>query len=139
VSGKGWIGVDLDRTLAFYDHWRGPTHIGEPIPRMLALVKTWLAQGKDVRIFTARVSCPAQHEVDLQVWGQRCWEVQQARLAIEEWCVKHLGQKLLVTNAKDYDTTEIYDDRAYQVTPNTGLIVGVCYGSEFDECDDDSY
>ena len=25
---KGWIGVDLDGTLAQYDHWRGIEHIG---------------------------------------------------------------------------------------------------------------
>src|SRR5207344_2652938 len=52
---EGWIGVDLDGTLAYYDQWRGPEHIGEPVPAMLERVQRWLAEGKDVRIFTARV------------------------------------------------------------------------------------
>lgn len=30
--GTGWIGVDLDGTLAIYDVWRGANHIGEPVP-----------------------------------------------------------------------------------------------------------
>ena len=53
---NGWIGVDLDGTLAYYDQWRGALHIGEPIPVMLERVKRWLDEGKDVRIFTARVN-----------------------------------------------------------------------------------
>jgi hypothetical protein len=32
---NGWIGVDLDGTLAFYDEWIGPEHIGAPIPGMV--------------------------------------------------------------------------------------------------------
>lgn len=48
----GWIGVDLDGTLAEYTGWHGPGHIGPPIPKMLDRVKNWLAEGVDVRIFT---------------------------------------------------------------------------------------
>lgn len=36
--GKGWIGVDLDGTLAFYERWIDELHIGEPIPLILARV-----------------------------------------------------------------------------------------------------
>lgn len=32
---SGWIGVDLDGMLAYYDGWSNGT-IGEPIPLMLA-------------------------------------------------------------------------------------------------------
>ena len=39
---KGWIGVDLDGTLAHYDKWRGVEHIGKPVPVMLERVKKWL-------------------------------------------------------------------------------------------------
>lgn len=35
MSDNGWIGVDLDGTLAHYDHWRGETHIGPPIAPMV--------------------------------------------------------------------------------------------------------
>ena len=52
---SGWIGVDLDGTLAEYGGWKGPDHIGPPVPKMLERVKSWIAEGRDVRIFTARV------------------------------------------------------------------------------------
>ena len=47
---SGWIGVDLDGTLAEYHEWVGIHHIGKPIPLMLERVKKWLAQGKDAKI-----------------------------------------------------------------------------------------
>ena len=53
-----WIGVDLDGTLARYEQYEGPMSIGEPIPEMVDRVKAWLAAGREVRIFTARVSDP---------------------------------------------------------------------------------
>ena len=31
---SGWIGVDLDGTLATYEEWRGLEHIGDPVPAM---------------------------------------------------------------------------------------------------------
>ena len=55
MSSRGWIGVDLDGTLAEYAGWVSEEHIGHPVPMMLERVKAWLAEGKDVRIFTARV------------------------------------------------------------------------------------
>ena len=48
---RGWIGVDLDGTLAEYHGWKGSEHIGSPLPAMLARVKTWLEQGIEVRVF----------------------------------------------------------------------------------------
>lgn len=40
MSGSsGWIGVDLDGTLAHYDSWRGVDHIGAPVIPMLDRVK----------------------------------------------------------------------------------------------------
>lgn len=99
---SGWIGVDLDGTLARYEGWKGDL-IGEPIPAMQARVKRWLAAGKEVRIFTAR----AQNHPD------------QIPL-IEAWCREHLGQVLPVTATKDYAMVELWDDRAVQVIPNVG-------------------
>lgn len=46
--------MDLDGTLAEYHGWNGG--IGKPIPGMVRRVKAWLAEGLEVRIFTARVS-----------------------------------------------------------------------------------
>ena len=54
MSQSGWIGVDLDGTLAKYGSWNGG-QIGDPIPLMVERVKQWIAEGVEVRIFTARV------------------------------------------------------------------------------------
>lgn len=104
MSNHGWIGVDLDGTLAHYDHWRGSDHIGEPIKPMLDRIKAWLDKGQAVKIFTARVG-----------YGDECV------IPIQQWCLKHIGDVLEVTNVKDFRMIELWDDRAVQVIPNTGL------------------
>lgn len=98
----GWIGVDLDGTLANYGGWVGPEHIGEPIPSMLARVKYWISQGITVKIFTARACIPEQIP------------------PIKEWLKRHGLGDLDVTNVKDFGMVELWDDRAIQVIPNTG-------------------
>ena len=114
---KGWIGVDLDGTLAHYDRWRGAEHIGKPVKAMVERVKRWLAEGKyDVKIFTARVSHDGE-PLSME-------ESRAAHAAIKAWSKKHLGQPLEVTNVKDYAMVELWDDRAVQVRPNTGEPVG---------------
>lgn len=117
MSARGWIGVDLDGTLAFYEHkdeWDGS--IGEPIPAMVERVRAWLRQGIEVRIVTARVS-----SVEGVTDGPR--EVDAQRQLVAEWCLKHIGRALKVTAAKDYHMRELWDDRAVQVVCNTGLPV----------------
>lgn len=109
MSGRGWIGVDLDGTLAFYDKWRGPEHIGAPLVPMLTRVLNWLADGEDVRIFTARVAVEDP---------ERALIVR----AIEEWCKRHIGVVLPVTNIKDFGMRELWDDRAFGVVANTGML-----------------
>lgn len=102
--GRGWIGVDLDGTLAHYDEWRGERHIGKPVPAMVARVRNWLATGLEVRIFTARAFKASPDVIR----------------AIEDWSEKHIGQRLEVTCTKDYGMLELWDDRAVSVEPNTG-------------------
>jgi hypothetical protein len=109
-SENGWYGVDLDGCLAHYGEWEGPTHIGEPIPAMVDRVKHWLEKGIDVRIFTARVSGKPDYAV---------------RYAIEQWCLKHIGQILPITCCKDYGLLVLFDDRCRQVELNTGRIIGL--------------
>lgn len=99
----GWIGVDLDGTLAHYTGWKGPDHIGDPIPAMVQRVTAWLAKGQEVRIFTARAGVPEQVPY------------------VHEWCLKHLGLVLVVTNVKDFAMIELWDDRCVRVVPNTGV------------------
>ena len=45
---EGWIGVDLDGTLAHDTGWHGPDQIGPPIPEMLERVRNWLNDGRRV-------------------------------------------------------------------------------------------
>ncbi len=44
---------------------------------------------------------------------------------LEEWCEKHLGKVVPITCKKDFHMWKLYDDRAVQVEPNTGRILGV--------------
>lgn len=108
-----WIGVDLDGTLAHYDGWRGPEHIGAPVPAMVERVKRWLAEGREVRIFTARVS-----------ENQGLLHLLKVRQYIDDWVLEHVGQRLAITNQKDFGMVELWDDRAVQVVMNTGEPVG---------------
>ncbi len=103
---NGWIGVDLDGTLAHYDGWQGVEHIGEPVPAMLERVLGWIEEGRDVRIFTARVADPLERET--------------AGLVVEAWCLEHLGRILPVTHSKDMEMVELWDDRAVGVEKNIG-------------------
>jgi hypothetical protein len=107
-NSQGWIGVDLDGTLAYYDGWKGSAHIGAPIPVMVERVKRWLAEGKEVRIFSARVSGDDE---------------ETAYEAIRVWCLTVFGQVLRVTCTKDYHMIALYDDRCIQVEPNTGRLM----------------
>lgn len=106
MTQHGWIGVDLDGTLAHYDGWVSPAHIGAPITLMVERVKRWLAEGCEVRIFTARVYGNGRVA---------------SELAIMDWCKEHIGQILPITCTKDYGMIELWDDRAVQIIPNTGL------------------
>lgn len=108
ASGAGWVGVDLDGTLAAYHGWRGPEHIGVPIPLMVNRVIKWKAQGKDVRIMTARVS-PGKGDSDV------------CRTHINNWMDTYLGFRLPITHEKDHKMIELWDDRVVQVIPNTGV------------------
>jgi hypothetical protein len=113
---NGWIGVDLDGTLAEYHGWKGPEVIGPAIPLMLERVKRWLSEGKVVKILTARVSHDGTPE--------RQKDAATALLAIQAWCELYIGCALPVTNEKDYAMVELWDDRAVGVIPNTGEAIG---------------
>jgi hypothetical protein len=111
-----WVGVDLDGTLAHYDHAYSPLVIGPPVPAMLARVKAIIASGMQVRIMTARAyydtSSPLEAAFNRKV-----------RKNIEDWAEKHVGVRLPVTCVKDYGMVALYDDRAKQVVENTGILV----------------
>ena len=102
---SGWIGVDLDGTLAHYEGWNNG-EIGEPLVPMLERVKEWLSNGMVVKIVTARVA-PGP-------------DPRGGRADIEAWCLKHIGRVLEVTCQKDFGMIELWDDRVIQVMPNIG-------------------
>ena len=104
------IDVDLDGTLAHHDRSRrfDPMVVGAPIPKMVARVKRAVAAGHKIRIFTARVSTGTQAERD------------RIRSAIAVWAKEHLGFIPDITHEKSIMTSEVWDDRAVRVVPNTG-------------------
>jgi len=118
MSKGGWIGVDLDGTLAEYHGWKGIENIGPPIPAMVERVKTWVSEDKKVKIYTARVgTADMQERADVERY-------------IRHWCQVHLGFILEITNIKDFGMYELWDDRAITVEINTGKIICHPYGQE---------
>jgi hypothetical protein len=101
-GGSPWIGVDLDGTLARDLGSARWNEIGSPIEPMLLRVKRWIAEGRTVKIFTARASSPRQVA------------------AIKEWLTGVGLPDLEVTNVKDQRMIELWDDRCVQVTTNLG-------------------
>lgn len=110
AARNGWIGVDLDGTLA--EHVRDMETIGKPVESMLARVKQWLTDGKRVRIFSARFCFP-----DSQ------WDQKQKKL-LSSWCMEHGLPSSLANSAtatKDPQCIAIYDDRAVAIQRDTGF------------------
>lgn len=104
-----WVGVDLDGTLAEHnpEHAFHALTIGPPVPKMVEHVKQLLANGKRVKVFTARVADDPDGSI---------------ADAIQAWTREHLGQALEVTNEKTPGMKLLLDDRARQVERNTGVI-----------------
>lgn len=101
----GWIGVDLDGTLA---RDMGEYHyVGPPVALMVERVKRYLTQGYEVRVVTARVA---------PEWDQ----AEAQRQMIESWCEEHIGQRLTVQAHKTGSMIRLYDDRAVGVIANQG-------------------
>jgi hypothetical protein len=108
-----WIGVDLDRTLAFRPHGvKGIPFIGAPIPAMKKRVMAWINGGQKVKIFTARASSPG------------------AIPPIRAWLKTNGFPALEITNEKDQFCVAIYDDLAVAVDPNTGRLLSPAHDDE---------
>lgn len=101
-SNRPWIGVDLDGTLAEDGPWVDAYHIGQPVEPMMNRVKEWIAQGITVKIVTARAGVP------------------NGIPPVKTWLEKQGLPDLEVTNQKDFNMIELWDDRAIQVIQNTG-------------------
>ncbi len=142
-DGDDWIAVDIDGTLAMQEPGPWDGSIGAPIPAMVERVKTWLAEGKEVRIYTARVWPLGTHDEaevsyrrpeydDFGGGGLSVTRTERAMEAviqyhmIQAWCLKHFGRVLPVTCIKDPKMIEQWDDRAVQVVKNTGRRADEC-------------
>lgn len=110
IDGKLHIACDLDRTLAYYDGWRGPLHIGHPIPAMIRCIQEHLKKGEHVTIFSARIKDDEKTGVTAE----------QIVKAIGDWTEANVGVRLPATNIKLHTFDRFYDDIAIQVVPNTG-------------------
>lgn len=108
---EGWIGVDLDGTLAEYGGWS--VGIGQPVPKMVQRVKRWISEGKEVRIFTARGSVEGKGEADRYV----------QLMKIYAWIEEYIRVPLEVTHKKDPEMIRLYDDRVKEVEEGTGELV----------------
>jgi phosphoribosylamine--glycine ligase len=106
----GWLGVDLDGTLAHHNGWT--RSIGDPIPAMVSRVKRWIREGKEIRVFTARGSI--EGEGDTGRYQQLC--------RIYDWINEHIGEALEVTHEKDPGMIRLYDDRVVEINKNEGTI-----------------
>lgn len=109
-----WIGVDFDGTLASDENgWEGPLHAGPPIAPMVAFVQNLIKQGHTVKIMTARVGPhPDQTDEELEAIHQ----------FLGDWSEEHIGTRLEATCQKDYMMIALFDDKAFHVTPNTGIV-----------------
>ena len=108
----GYTAFDLDGTLAIDTPNRNnDTEIGEPVIPMVELAKKLIAEGEDVRIFSARAWQPVPDMRKL-VYN-----------AINQWCIQHIGQALRIMYYKDHDLERFYDDKAVSVQKDTGRIL----------------
>lgn len=107
----GPVAVDFDGTLAYYERFKGDDVRGAaPIWPMVERVRAWIAEGREVVIFTARASHPGFSE--------------DAKRYIQDWAEQYIGKRLEVTAVKSWRFAEFWDDRAVQVETNTGRILG---------------
>lgn len=102
VKPKPWVGVDFDCTLAEYDG--DFTKLGDPIPKVMGIVRDLLFNDIEVKVFTARAAIPS--------------EVTK----IQDWCEANRLPRLKVTATKDFNTIALIDDRAIHVSPNEGTV-----------------
>ena len=94
-----WVGFDFDGTLA-------KEYTFEPIKPMVDRLRTYLRNGTECRILTARGNDP--DGINL----------------VKTWLREQGFPDLQVTSKKDYQMIVLYDDRARQVIQNEGTVVG---------------
>ena len=107
---KKWIGVDFDGTLAYST---APGKMGKAVPAMLQRVKDTIKDGTEVRIFTVRASTAAGIS------------------DVRDWLKLNGLDGLQITNVKDADMVELWDDRARRVVKDKGEFCAGCAAQKF--------
>lgn len=104
--------VDFDGTVSHFNGWQGQLVLGLPVAAMVERIQRWLDDGDEVFIYTARIGGNAPY-------NDAGTEATVA--AIQDWCERYIGARLPVLPKAHFN--ELYDDRARQVLPNTGLTI----------------
>jgi len=81
---------------------------------MINRARELIAQGEDVRIFSARAN-PMRYDMH----GDYLYMIMQ----IKEWCRTHIGKIIPIEFKKDEYLKYYYDDKAKQVVRNEGIVV----------------
>ena len=105
--------VDFDGTLATSPpRGHDPGFTGEPVWPIVLRVRRWLAQGRQIKIISARAS---------QVSDTYPAEDRESAIAaVRAWTLEHLGEELDVVNEKTHDTYCLLDNIAVSVEEDTG-------------------
>lgn len=109
---ESYAAFDLDATLAEYlkEH-SGNTPIGQVVAPMYQKILWYLLQGIKCKLFTARAGFLSEVP-KIEAWLQEN-DKQYPGLA-----------ELEITNVKSHKMLVLYDDRAVQIMPNTGMMIG---------------
>ena len=109
---EAYAAFDLDATLAEYlKEDSGNTPIGHVVIPMYEKIKWYQAHGIKCKLLTARAGF-ASEVPKIEAW-----------LQYNDQFFPGLA-KLEISNVKSHKMLVLYDDRAVQIIPNTGMMVG---------------
>lgn len=101
---KGWVGFDFDGTLCQFPYPDGLPY-GPNQPKMVGILRNFIAAGAAVKIVTARASDP------------------YTRASVNDWLRKNDFPAIPITDKKDWTMLALFDDRAITVDPITGEVM----------------
>lgn len=105
------IAFDLDGTLAEYHGWKGVSHIGAPVPKMIDRLLFHIENGDECIIFTSRVGHDDVHQNTM------------AEHHISKWLRDNDLPYMKITARKLPGIRLFYDDRALHVEKNLGVVI----------------
>jgi hypothetical protein len=113
VRRRPRVCVDLDGVLARYDGWKGPEHIGPPLPGALEFARK-ISESADIIIFTSRCSDDRAAETG------RTTDPARVRLKIIDWLERNKFPYHDVYTGHGKPVASAYiDDRAVHCSPQT--------------------